>query len=94
MTRAEFSGRYVALFATALEREPTRGTHVNVLEHALGYFRGAVEPVIYSELRQAIARYAAGEVDLGVPIERLAREIANGGMDYLAQQRYFDAFNA
>jgi len=88
--RAELRDHYVDAFMAALAVRATRGRHVNVLEHCIGYLRDRVDASVRASLASQIADYRAGLVPLIVPVTMLRHYVAQLGIDYLAQQVYLD----
>jgi uncharacterized protein YbgA (DUF1722 family)/uncharacterized protein YbbK (DUF523 family) len=88
--RAELREHYVGAFMAALAIRATRGRHVNVLEHCIGYLRDRVDAGVRASLAALIADYRAGLVPLIVPVTMLRHYVAQLGIEYLAQQVYLD----
>jgi uncharacterized protein YbgA (DUF1722 family)/uncharacterized protein YbbK (DUF523 family) len=88
--RTELRDHYVDAFMAALAVRATRGRHVNVLEHCVGYLRDRVEASVRASLAAQIADYRAGLVPLIVPVTLLRHYVAQLGIEYLAQQVYLD----
>jgi uncharacterized protein YbgA (DUF1722 family)/uncharacterized protein YbbK (DUF523 family) len=80
---------YAALLLASLAVPATRGRHVNVLQHAAGYFKEA--PVgERREVEEAIADYGRGHVPLVVPLTLLRSAARRHGVEYLLGQGYLD----
>jgi uncharacterized protein YbgA (DUF1722 family)/uncharacterized protein YbbK (DUF523 family) len=90
MSRTTLRDQYSQDFMSALSVVSTRGRHVNVLEHMLGYFKKSLDDADRAELRDLIARYGAGTVPLVVPLTLLKHHIRRIGVTYLAGQLYLD----
>jgi uncharacterized protein YbgA (DUF1722 family)/uncharacterized protein YbbK (DUF523 family) len=88
--RNEVRDAYSREFMAALSVVSTRGRHVNVLEHMLGYFKRSLDAADRNELRETIARYGAGIVPLIVPLTLFKHHIRRGEVAYLAGQVYLD----
>lgn len=88
--RAELRERYEREFMAALGVRATRGRHVNVLEHCIGYLRDRVTPGVRASLAAQIADYRAGLVPLVVPVAMLRHYVVQLELEYLAQQTYLD----
>lgn len=80
---------YGVEFAKALAEPPTRGRHVNVLQHLLGFTD--VDREARAALTESIEEYRRGEVPLIVP-ERLIRHHVRAASEWASAQRYFDPF--
>lgn len=87
--RAELAARYQELFMRGLARLATARKHVNVLQHAAGYFK-QVEQEDRRELAARIEEYRQGLVPLIVPITLLRHLVRRHGVTYLAGQTYLE----
>lgn len=81
---------YGAGFMEALRVPATRGRHLNVLQHMLGYFRETLPPEDRKELEGIVADYGKGLVPLIVPLTLLRHHVRRQGVEYLAGQTYLD----
>ena len=88
--RAELRGAYERGFMDGLATSATRGRHVNVLQHCIGYLRDRLEAGVRDSLARQIADYRAGFTPLIVPVTMLRHYVEQLGIDYLAQQTYLD----
>lgn len=88
--RQEVKDDYARGFMDALAVVATRGRHVNVLEHMLGYFKKTLDEDSREELRGLIVRYQAGQVPLVVPLTLFAHHIRRLKVEYLAGQVYLN----
>ena len=77
-------------FMKALQVPATRGRHTNVLQHMLGYFRRALEPVERKELEALVSDFSRGLVPLVVPLTLLRHHVRKQEVEYLAGQVYLD----
>jgi uncharacterized protein YbgA (DUF1722 family) len=85
---AEVARAYQRRFDEATARAPTRGTHVNALQHMAGYFRSRGTAAERAAIAGAIDAFAAGQAQLSRPrgaIRNAARRLA---LDYLLDQTY------
>jgi len=83
---------YQAELDQALAKSARRGGHINVLEHAMGYFKrqlGAAEKRHFLGLMEA---YREDRAPLAAMIALVQGWIARWGQDYLAGQVYFAPF--
>lgn len=78
-------------FMEALRVPATRGRHVNVLQHMLGYFRETLPRDDRKELEEVVRDYERGLVPLVVPQTLLRHHVRRQGVEYLAGQTYLDA---
>jgi uncharacterized protein YbgA (DUF1722 family)/uncharacterized protein YbbK (DUF523 family) len=78
----------------ALAVPARRGRHANVLQHALGQFRGLLDPADRDELALVVKDYQRGLVPLVVPQtllrHHLRRHAGARGIAWLADQTYLD----
>jgi len=86
---AALAEAYGVLFMAALARPATRGRHVNVLQHMVGYFK-ALPGEERRELEEVVADFGRGHVPLVVPLTLLRSQVRRHGVDYLAGQTYLD----
>lgn len=84
----ELYDRYLALLVRALSTRATVRKHVNVLQHAMGYFKKDLTPGDKAELLEAIERYGAGHVPLVVPLTLIGHYVRVHEQGYLAAQAY------
>ena len=88
--RAALRAAYARGFMSALGVRATRGRHVNVLEHCVGYLRDRVDADVRAALAAQIADYRAGLTPLIVPVTMLRHYVERCGVAYLAQQTYLE----
>jgi uncharacterized protein YbbK (DUF523 family) len=81
---------YESEFQAALAKTATKSKHANVLYHAPGYLKRALEPREKRKLLAAIEDYRQGLLPLVVPLTLLRYEIRRHSVEYLAGQLYFD----
>lgn len=89
LPRAELAARYQELFMEGLRKLATVKKHVNVLQHAAGYFK-EVEADDRRELAARIEEYRQGLVPLIVPITLLRHLVRRHGVEYLAGQTWLE----
>lgn len=77
-------------FMRALRVPATRGRHVNVLQHMLGYFREVLPEAERKELEETVSDYARGLVPLVVPLTLFRHHVRKHGVEWLAGQVYLD----
>jgi uncharacterized protein YbgA (DUF1722 family)/uncharacterized protein YbbK (DUF523 family) len=90
LDRQHVRDEYSRQFMAALSFVSTRGRHVNVLEHMLGYFKQSLDADSRQELRELIQRYGAGTLPLIVPLTLFKHHIRRANVTYLAEQIYLD----
>ena len=81
---------YELEFHAALTTKATIKKHVNVLQHALGYLKGALTKEQKREVHGALEDYRSGLLPLVVLMTLLRYNIRVHEVDYLASQLYFD----
>jgi uncharacterized protein YbbK (DUF523 family)/uncharacterized protein YbgA (DUF1722 family) len=81
---------YGVLFQQALARRTTRGKHVNVLQHLLGFLKDDLGRQEKQHLIDRIEDYKSGLVPLVVPLSLLQFEIERRDRSYPKGQLYFD----
>ena len=75
---------------TTLAREATARKNVNVLQHAMGYFKRQLAAEEKAELLEVIGQYHRGQVPLVVPLVLLRHYVRKFGEPYLARQVWLD----
>ena len=82
-----FAG-YEREFHACLATPPSRGRHVNVLQHLAGYLKDLLGPIEKSELAGSIASYARGLQPLSVPLSMIRVQARKHDVEYLKRQVY------
>lgn len=83
---------YKELLSQILSESPSPGSHVNVLQHAYGYFSDDLKPREKTLFDDYIEDYRAGKVPLSTIISLVRSWIARFDQEYLENQRYFDPY--
>jgi uncharacterized protein YbgA (DUF1722 family)/uncharacterized protein YbbK (DUF523 family) len=73
-----------------MRTKATKKKHVNVLQHALGFFKRILEPGEKREILTAIDDFGAGLLPLVVPLTLFRYNIRKHNVAYLQAQLYFD----
>jgi uncharacterized protein YbgA (DUF1722 family)/uncharacterized protein YbbK (DUF523 family) len=94
MAEEELWEEYRLGLLRAFSRAPRRGNALNVLEHALGYFKTQLSPAEKRLFLKTVDEYRAGRVPLSAPVAMLRAWIARFGEPYLASQSFFEPFPA
>ena len=81
---------YEELFHRTMMAMASRGRHVNVLQHAMGYLKDQLGPREKREVMTAIEDYGAGLLPLIVPVTLLRMAVVHYEVEYLAGQLYFE----
>lgn len=92
--RGETEAAYRALFDVALSRRPTRGRHVNAMQHVFGQVGDALDDTRRRDIVAGIEAYRRGETPLSVPIALLAHHARGEGIAWAAGQTYLAPFPA
>ena len=88
--RRDVEDAYAHAFMSAFEVIATRVRHVNVLQHAAGYFKKQLDRPSKTELAGVIDEYRRGIVPLVVPITLVRHYVRRHDVSYLAGQTYLD----
>ena len=91
---AEVVSEYAQRVMETLEHPPTRGRHLNALQHLAGYLRGHVQPDCRAELHDALWAYRRGESPRAVPLALLKHHVRRAALGYVAQQTYLNPYPA
>lgn len=84
----EVAQDYTCLTMAALSSLPSRGKHVNVLQHMTGYFKRSLQEAEKTELASLFEDFRQGYVPLGVPMTLVLHHIRRVGIEYLRPQTY------
>ena len=88
--RAELADAYARGVLAALALVPSRGRHVNALQHVAGFLASHVGADDWRELAALIDDYGAGREPRATPLALLRHHVRRHGVAYLAQQLYLD----
>lgn len=81
---------YRAKFELTLRNKMTRRKHINVLSHALGYFKRILETREKRQIQTSIGDFSDGLLPLAVPLKLLHFSSIKHDVEYLASQLYFE----
>jgi len=87
---AELYRQYESELQLSLRTPASTKKHTNVLQHAMGYLTSVLEPQERRELGLAIEDFRRGLVPLAVPVTLIRFNVHRHGIDYLAEQLYFE----
>lgn len=90
LSDAELFARYGQLLQETLKKRATPRKHANVLQHALGHLKHALDAADKREVLSAIEDFRQGLLPLLVPLVLLRFNIRKHGVAYLQGQLYFD----
>jgi uncharacterized protein YbgA (DUF1722 family) len=83
---------YGALLPRAFSGPPKYTAAINVLMHALGYFRDGLNADEKAFFLDSLQRYRTGKVPLAVPVGIIRSWVVRFGEPYLAQQVLFQPY--
>lgn len=92
--RSQTETEYQEMFQSAMATRPTRGRHVNTLQHAFSRIGRELSPERRADLAGRIEAYRRGEDPLSVPVTLLAHYASDGALPWLADQTYLRPFPA
>ncbi len=86
---AEVLGAYGGGLARAFSKLPRPANAVNVLEHAMGYFKTQLSPTEKRLFLDMLESYRAEQLPLSAPVAVIRQWIARFGEPYLEAQTFF-----
>jgi uncharacterized protein YbgA (DUF1722 family)/uncharacterized protein YbbK (DUF523 family) len=89
---ADAATDYAALLPRAFAAPPKYTAAINVLMHALGYFKDGLTVGEKSFFLDSLDRYRSGKVPLSVPVGILRSWVVRFGEPYLSQQVLFEPY--
>ena len=84
--------QYIASFMELMAIKATRGRHVNVMQHIMGYFKNKLDADSKQELLALFDQYRAQEIPLVTPVTLLRHHLRLEPDTYLMQQHYLKPF--
>jgi len=84
--------RYEKEFRETFTRRANRKSHINVLQHALGYFSPKITADEKRKFLSLLERYRNGDIPLNFLLEIVKVYIARTEDRYLIKQRYFSPY--
>ncbi|MGF2688533.1 YbgA family protein [Marinobacter sp. DUT-3] len=88
----DLADRYIHSFMEAMSQKVSRGSHVNAMQHLMGYLRDSMADEDRKVLMEQIDAYHRGEVPLVVPMTLLRMAQRREPVDYLHTQRYLTPY--
>jgi uncharacterized protein YbgA (DUF1722 family)/uncharacterized protein YbbK (DUF523 family) len=88
--RKAFQDSYERQFMEGMKANATRGRHVNVLQHMLGYLRNHLDKESTQEMVSLIEDYRRGFVPLIVPVTLIRHYVRRFDIEYLKGQVYLE----
>lgn len=89
---ADIADRYIHQFMEAMTRRVSRGSHVNAMQHLLGYLKNHMGDEDRTVLLEQIDAYHRGEIPLIVPMTLLRMAQRREPIDYLSHQHYLSPY--
>ena len=89
---ADIANRYIHAFMEAMSQRVSRGSHMNAMQHLMGYLRDAMGEEDRKVLIEQMEAYRRGEVPLVVPMTLLRMAQRREPVDYLSVQRYLTPY--
>jgi uncharacterized protein YbgA (DUF1722 family)/uncharacterized protein YbbK (DUF523 family) len=83
---------YETHLRAALARPPKYTSNINVLMHALGYFKEGLAAAEKAHFIASLEKYRAGKIPLSATVTIVNSWLARFGGDYLKQQTYFEPY--
>ncbi len=91
-TLAERRAAYIPRFMQTLGRKVTRGRHINVMQHVMGYFKQQLSPQDKAELLAVFESYRREETPLSTPLVLISHHLRQYPNDYLGSQHYLQPY--
>lgn len=92
LTFSSVMERYEKEFKEIFTRRANRKSHINVLQHAFGYFSPKITPDEKKKFLSLMQRYRNGDIPLNFLLEIVKVYIARTDDRYLKKQRYFSPY--
>eukprot|EP00163_Fabomonas_tropica_P028224 TRINITY_DN5705_c0_g4_i1.p1 TRINITY_DN5705_c0_g4~~TRINITY_DN5705_c0_g4_i1.p1 ORF type:complete len:271 (-),score=32.37 TRINITY_DN5705_c0_g4_i1:342-1154(-) len=89
---ANIADRYIHLFMEAMSQKVSRGSHMNAMQHLMGYLRDSMGDEDRKVLVEQMEAYRRGEVPLVVPMTLLRMAQRREPVDYLHVQKYLTPY--
>ncbi|MEO3783943.1 DUF523 and DUF1722 domain-containing protein [Actinocorallia sp. B10E7] len=91
-SREETARQYRRVFARALAVRPSRGRHVDALQHVFGLLSARLNRPCRLDLLETISAFEAGLVPLSLPVALLRHHAVSRELPYVAGQTYLDPY--
>lgn len=88
----DLADRYIHAFMEAMSQKVSRGSHVNAMQHLMGYLRDSMAEEDRKVLMEQIEAYHRGEIPLVVPMTLLRMAQRREPVDYLNTQQYLTPY--
>jgi uncharacterized protein YbgA (DUF1722 family) len=84
--------KYIEGFLQAINHTPRYTSNINVLMHALGYFKDVLKTEEKAFFLDVLESYRKGKVPLSVPLYLIKSYIVKHDNDYLKSQTFFEPY--
>ncbi|WP_138438932.1 YbgA family protein [Marinobacter alexandrii] len=88
----DIADRYIHLFMEAMNKKVSRGSHMNAMQHLMGYLRDSMGDEDRKVMLEQMEAYRRGEVPLVVPMTLLRMAQRREPVDYLSAQHYLTPY--
>jgi len=88
----DIAERYIHQFMEAMSKKVSRGSHMNAMQHLMGYLRDSMGDEDRKVLMEQMEAYHRGEVPLVVPMTLLRMAQRREPVDYLHAQQYLTPY--
>jgi len=88
----QIADRYIHQFMEAMTQRVSRGSHVNAMQHLLGFLKEGMSAEEKTVLLEQIEAYRRGEIPLVVPMTLLRLAQRKEPVDYLHSQKYLTPY--
>ena len=88
----QIADRYIHQFMEAMTQRVSRGSHVNAMQHLLGFLKEGMSAEEKTVLLEQIEAYRRGEIPLVVPMTLLRLAQRKEPVDYLPSQKYLTPY--
>ncbi len=85
----EIYKNYAEIFRGSFKKQPSKGSHVNTLLHAFGYFKDKISTKEKAHFLDVLEAFSKGRVDIHTPSEMIINFAIRFDEEYLLNQRYF-----
>ncbi|MBY6033285.1 DUF523 and DUF1722 domain-containing protein [Marinobacter daepoensis] len=88
----QIADRYIHQFMEAMTQRVSRGSHVNAMQHLLGFLKEGMSAEEKTVLLEQVEAYRRGEIPLVVPMTLLRLAQRKEPVDYLHSQKYLTPY--
>lgn len=88
----EIAQSYITIFMEAMGHQISRGSHINAMQHLMGYLKDSMGVEDRTVLMEQLEAYRRGEVPLVVPMTLLRLAQRREPVDYLHTQKYLTPY--